>query len=491
MEKVYSLQNANTYINNNTINKQFYPKLNFAAPIGWINDPNGLSIFQDELHLFYQYYPYDSIHGAMHWGHAKSTNGINWTHLDVALAPDEKYDKNGVFSGSAIEKDNKHYLMYTGHVVDENGEITENQNIAISEDGVHFEKYMHNPVINSEDVPNGSSIEDFRDPKIFERNGKYYTLLGSRTSDRKGQVLLYESPDLLTWQFKSVIFSYNHFLGEMVECPDLLFFETKDVFLLSAMNYKDQETGKVYPHISWLIEEKVNWDNFKFEMTSIRIMDGGFDFYAPQTTLSSEELKEYIAVAWQQAWNRTLPSHERKHGWSGQMTIPRLLKEDTGTIIQTPYPQIFEEILFTEKFNELTLTERTSYYLDSEYIIFDLEQSEEVKITFNNNNNESVIIVFDTMKHQLRFSRKETIEIIDEDGNIFTEKNYEIPIENEKWNVEIFIDVSSIQIFIGSQYTFTSTYYVEKPFDQIIFESNYGSRINNLKFGALSKDEEK
>ena len=38
----------------------------------------------------------------MHWGHAKSKDLVTWEHLPVALAPDQDYDRNGCFSGSAI-----------------------------------------------------------------------------------------------------------------------------------------------------------------------------------------------------------------------------------------------------------------------------------------------------------------------------------------------------------------------------------------------------
>ena len=251
----FTTKKANEYTENhkNKVDKKFYPKFNFAAPVGWINDPNGVVVYNDELHLFYQHYPYGSVHGPMHWGHAKTKDGLNWEDLEVALAPDEPYDKDGVFSGSAIEKDGRLYLMYTGHIELDNGEIRQVQNIAFSDDGIHFEKYDNNPVISGDDVPEGSSIADFRDPKVFEKDGRYYAVIGSKTDDEKGQVLLYVSDDLLTWEFQSVILPYNKFLGDMVECPDLILFEEQDAFLLSAMNYTDKETGEYFPHISWLI----------------------------------------------------------------------------------------------------------------------------------------------------------------------------------------------------------------------------------------------
>ena len=47
----------------------------------------------------------------MHWGHSVTTDMISWEQLPAALAPDQDYDRNGCFSGSAIEADNKHVLV--------------------------------------------------------------------------------------------------------------------------------------------------------------------------------------------------------------------------------------------------------------------------------------------------------------------------------------------------------------------------------------------
>lgn len=486
MTNNYTLERARDFAENNQVDRKFYPKFNFAAPVGWMNDPNGVSIYKDELHLFYQYYPYDSVHGKMHWGHTKTKDGINWEHLDVALAPDQPYDKDGVFSGSAIEKDGKLYLMYTGHVVIPNGEIRENQSIAISEDGVNFEKYEKNPVIDSEDVPEGSSIIDFRDPKVFERNGKYYTVIGSKTVDNKGQVLLYESDDLLNWEYKSVILPYNEYLGDMVECPDLILFEEKDAFLLSAMNYTDKESGVYYPHISWLIEGKVDWDTYVFEVESVRKMDGGFDFYAPQTTLSSTSPNEYTAIAWQQAWNRTLPSHDARHKWSGQMTIPRLLKVENNKIKQYPYPEITSNIIIEDTHKKIELEDSCNFDFQEEFISFSMNNTEQVRLTLLNQDNESIEVNFDAKNQRVEFSRKNTIEIIDSNNKVFNEIRDSVFLNEDIWNIQMFVDVSSIQIFINNDYTLTSTYYSNAPLDVLKFESDSNSIIRELQVGNLN-----
>ena len=74
------------------------PLFHVTPTVGWLNDPNGFSVYQGEYHLFYQYHPYDIHWGPMHWGHMKSRDLIRWERLPAALAPDMSYDTGGVFS---------------------------------------------------------------------------------------------------------------------------------------------------------------------------------------------------------------------------------------------------------------------------------------------------------------------------------------------------------------------------------------------------------
>ena len=86
------------------------PVYHLTGGAGWINDPNGFAFYQGEVHLFFQYYPYDVCWGPMHWGHAKTRDFFHWELLPAALAPDREYDRDGCFSG--LER----YLWYSQEI---------------------------------------------------------------------------------------------------------------------------------------------------------------------------------------------------------------------------------------------------------------------------------------------------------------------------------------------------------------------------------------
>ena len=114
-----TLREARKYeeVSEKLISERERPDFHLTPRTGWMNDPNGFSYYQGKYHLFYQYYPYESKWGPMHWGHAASSDLLHWEYLPCALAPDEAYDLDGCFSGGASELPHgRQLLMYTGEL---------------------------------------------------------------------------------------------------------------------------------------------------------------------------------------------------------------------------------------------------------------------------------------------------------------------------------------------------------------------------------------
>ncbi|WP_429665660.1 GH32 C-terminal domain-containing protein [Bacillus gobiensis] len=173
----------------------FRNQFHFSPEANWMNDPNGMVFFEGEYHLFYQYYPYGTTWGPMHWGHAVSKDLVNWEHLPMALLPDE----NGwIFSGSAvIDKNNTAGFGQNAMVAifthaDGPKQV---QSIAYSLDkGRTWTKYQGNPV-----MPN-PPIADWRDPKVFWHDGTQKWVM---TLAAKDKIMFYTSPDLKNWSYAS------------------------------------------------------------------------------------------------------------------------------------------------------------------------------------------------------------------------------------------------------------------------------------------------
>ena len=62
------------------------PTFHFTAPVGWINDPNGLIHYKNYYQLYYQYNPYAPHWDNMHWG-TRSQQG--WSSLGRHADSDE------------------------------------------------------------------------------------------------------------------------------------------------------------------------------------------------------------------------------------------------------------------------------------------------------------------------------------------------------------------------------------------------------------------
>ncbi len=324
------------------IKKEARPAFHLSPRAGWMNDPNGFSVYKGRYHLFYQYYPYDTHWDSMHWGHAVSDDLLHWEYLPAALAPDKSYDSFGCFSGSALElSDGRQLLMYTGVATREQADGSkreiQTQCIAVG-DGKDYEKYEKNPVLTGADLPEGSSQSDFRDPKIWRReDGVYCCVVGSRPADGSGQILLFTSADGFSWNFKSVLSENHNRFGLMWECPDFFQLDGKWILITSPQDMLAQ--GYEYRNGGGTLCLVGEFDGrmHKFMEESDQSLDYGVDFYAPQTVLSPDGRR--IMIGWMQNWE-TCGLKYPDQLWFGQMSVPRELFLKNGRLCQRPVREL-------------------------------------------------------------------------------------------------------------------------------------------------------
>ena len=307
------------------------PRFHVTGGIGWINDPNGFSVYQGEYHLFFQYYPYETKWGPMHWGHVKTGDFIRWERLPAALAPDRDYDRDGCFSGSAVElEDGRHLLMYTGVCkkiyADGQTIILQTQCAAIG-DGINYEKYEGNPVIEENQLPQGGDPENFRDPGIWKDERGYHAVIGNRRADDSGTVVLYDSEDALHWKYRGILAASCGGHGDMWECPNYFHLSGKDVLLASVQNMNAAVCliGTYDPEKHCLDRERMD------------VIDQGTDFYAPQTLETPDGRR--IMIAWMQNWKTSAYVPEGLR-FFGQMTVPRELTIRGGRLLQLPIREL-------------------------------------------------------------------------------------------------------------------------------------------------------
>ncbi len=350
-------------------------RLHLKAPDHWINDPNGFIYYQGNYHLFYQYFPYGTMWGTPHWGHAVSRDLVNWEHKGIALFPTKRGDQNGCFSGSAVEKDGRLYLVYTGVRYEEadpenihlclNSRMESVQMMISSADGFRFDNWNGKEVI----IPpiTDKSIgdrTDTRDPKIWRgKDGCYYLILGSTREGKQGRVLFYRSRDLHAWTYVNQAAKGSEY-GWMWECPD--YFEARggQVLMLSAMGIRVGE-GAVGNHtICFPVEFRE--DNCELKIPDDwQLMDYGLDLYASQT--AADEEGRAVMVAWLR-----MPEPDGD-GRIGMFCSPRVAEVEDGHIYFRIHPNIRQA--YSKEISAPSQADPAGYMAS-----FALEEGEEVDI---------------------------------------------------------------------------------------------------------------
>ncbi len=435
--------------------EKYRPQFHFTPKENWMNDPNGMVFYKGEYHLFYQYHPFGTKWGPMHWGHAISRDLVQWEHQDIALAPDEH---GMIFSGSAVVDWNDTSGFFNGksglvavftHADTYPGSDRprQRQSLAYSlDEGRTWIKYKENPVLVDE------GITDFRDPKVIwhHSTSKWIMVLAAGQS-----IHIYSSPNLKDWSFESAFGEGEGAHYGVWECPDLFELEAgeekKWVMLVSLGDHPDVPYGS---RTQYFIGE---FDGKAFvseaDGADVRWLDEGKDNYAG-VSWSDVESNRRIYIGWMSNWRyaNDIPTQP----WRSSMTLPRELVLER---VCGEYKLFQKPIANLEGLREELFSLQDSLHIPAEYPLagihgasleivaeFEYEDHAEFGLKVRKSAEEETVIGYDAGRQELFIDRSRS-GVSDFSSSFASRDAGRIVSGNNRLKLQLFVDASSVEVF--------------------------------------------
>ena len=416
--------------------KDFRPHFHIAPPTGLMNDPNGLIFDGEKYHLFYQWFPFDAIHGMKHWKHLITKDFQHYQSADD-LIPCELFESHGCYSGGALKVGDKLAMFYTGNTRrSSDNQRVPYQNLAIFD--LNGKLLNKRPLI--ENSPEGYT-EHVRDPKpYFTEDGKIRFICGAQRENLTGTAIIFEMDNLedvprLLGELSLPAFDNKNVF--MWECPDLLKIDDKDVFIWSPQG-KEREAHQFQNnyHATYAVGKLTD---LTFEAEYIGELDQGFDFYAPQTFAGLDNQAYAVLFGWIGLPDLTYPTDKFK--WHSALTLPRELRLEGTKIYQRPIAKICENLTALSAFHLNGKADIAN--LDRAYLKFEINNQAFDLTFFQNKKGQSLRLSYENGLICLDRSQSEQTELMEK----FNTKRF-CEIENLQ-TVEIFFDRSIIEIFLN------------------------------------------
>lgn len=417
-------------------------------PVGWLNDPNGLCEYNGCYHIFFQYTPEAaSGEGYRGWGHYTSEDLLHFRYEGLAVAPDTAYDRDGAYSGSALIEDGRMYLYYTGNVKEpgEHDYILNGRgaNVILVEAEDGFQMGEKRLLLTNDDYPEDYSCH-VRDPKVWRENGVYYMVLGGRTRENQGKVLVYRSENKVDWRIVNQVTTEEVF-GYMWECPDYFAINGKGFLSVSPQGVEAEEFRYQNVYQAGYFKLEGDIDDKACKPYDFREWDMGFDFYAPQTFVDGRGRR--LLYGWAGLPDAPYTNPTVKQGWQHCLTMPREITEKNGVLCQNPI-----EEMKSLRGNRLSVPE-------GEWI--DTPKAYELSVSKAEGDHIGAMKI--TLCGGLTFFWDGSRELcLKFDSPIGGERTERKALLNKLSSVRMFVDVSIAEIFINhGELTFTTRLYPE------------------------------
>ena len=477
----------------------FRPGFHFAPAANWANDPNGLVYYEGMYHLFYQYHPYSTKWGPMHWGHAVSEDLVQWQHMPVALFPDEH---GAIFSGCCVVDwqnssglfENTHGLIAIFTHADnhpDNNQPRQRQSLAYSSDQGHtWHKYAGNPVITEKD------LIDFRDPKVFWHSQSAHWIMVIVAGDH---TRFYRSPNLLEWTLTGT-FGEGHGSHDGVwECPDLFELPIDDtgyskwVLIISIGDHPECPEGS---RTQYFIGD---FDGYTFSNDNpkdhIMWLDYGRDNYAGVTWSDiPEQDGRRVIIGWMSNWKYA--NDTPTDLWRGAMTLPRVLSLTSNngntTLMQMPVQEVQQLREESRHWENMLITPATPFveYTHNDLIEVDVEinirSKEPVYLSLRSSQQSEVIVGYDPVQQWLFIDRSRS-GITDFHPSFAVKHGANLALEERQLHLHIWVDRNSIEVYANQgRVTLTDQIFPDAPLQSIEISTKSGqTTLTSLQLHTL------
>ena len=433
----FSKMDQNNDTDYKVIAEPFRPAYHHTPKLGWMNDPNGMFYKDGVWHLYYQYNPYGSMWGNMHWAHSTSTDLINWTAQPTALVPDTW---GAMFSGSCIVDHNNTtgfgkdavVAMYTAARPTPHGGDIQAQCLAYSTDGgITFTKYEGNPVLTA-------PIKDFRDPNMFwnDEINAWNLILACGQEMR-----IYSSPDMKTWKEESRFGEGLGGHGGVWECPDLMRVRVKnDRLKINEMK--------------WVLICNINPGGINGG-SATQYFIGDFDGhkftvddearYTNGNSLWQDYGKDhYATVSFSNAPGGRQPMIAWMSNWEYANDVPTKQFRSANSIVRDPF-------LYEGADKKLYLGSAPAQEYDGKGLDKTVKIKGSCKVVLSNDEGEEYVITYDQKASTLTADRSKS-GITGFSANFLkaggeNEAPVVAPVRNKLTSLRIFIDKSSVEVF--------------------------------------------
>ncbi|MBD2722765.1 GH32 C-terminal domain-containing protein [Hymenobacter armeniacus] len=433
------------------------PRYHPSPAANWCNEAHGLVYHNGYYHLFYQRNANGPYWGNLNWGHLRSRDLLAWEELPVALWPTpNSFDQVGIWSGHVVVNNGTPTIVYTGVDGVKAGIGTATPDAPL----LNWQKLPQNPLVTG--APASVPNRDFRDPYVFRDGNGWKMLVGSGLASPAdaGTAFLYQSADLVSWQFVGQLFTGDPALdnsGIFWEMPVFWDFGTKRLLLVNKVPQGSNPARALY----WLGDFANN--QFTPDQQYTRNLDVVNALLSPAVNTDAAGNVTAIGVIPDQ-----VPGTKAyTNGYAHVFGLPRTWTLQNGALYQAPHPNLTQLRGAATSFSNVNLTATgrnflgtvSGWQLELRATVQPGATTQQVGFVLGKSasGNEQTRISYDYQTRQVVVDRSASSTNPNTPYDVITEF-LDLPTgQPAEWR--IFIDGSAVEVFINGRYAFATRMY--------------------------------